>query len=256
MNFKELYPLEESPRVKWMICLLVGAFIFGFLWVFQPFGISFLEEHNKFLEMLGFGLISTGVCFLHYFLYQFLFPNYFDNRNWTVGKEILNLLLLVFTIAVLNYYYLKIVSTPRSFLPNFPEMVLETLVIGVFPISGMILTNYIYQLKKYSELASSMPIRLMGQNHEWVQPLVLWSESQTEKLILDSKDLLYLEAKSNYVEINFFKENEAHKRLLRSTLRGMEDQIQKQVKGNSSILKCHRSFIVHLGKVSSIKGNA
>jgi len=256
MNLKELYPVEESPRVQILISICLGVFIALFLNVFQPFGLAELQVPYKILKIGGFGLITIGVCFIRYFLLPRLFPVFFDARDWTIAKEILSLLSVVLSIALLNYTYLIHIAPPVPFIPNLYEMILETLIIGIFPVTGVVITNYILQLRKYTALAGNLPIHTKGQAPERIQPLVFLSENESDKLNLEASELIFIEAKGNYVEINYYKQDLPQKKVIRSTLSRMEDQIHQQIKDNALIIKCHRSFIVHLSQVESVKGNA
>jgi hypothetical protein len=256
MNFKEPYPREESVRAQILISILIGLFIAVFLDIFQPFGLSLWNIDYKIIKISGFGLVTIFVMMLRYFVYPRIFSSFFDLRNWTVGKEILDLLLTVLTIAVLNYVYLVWIAPYNAYRPNFIQMVVETLVVGVFPVTFLVLGNYIYQLKKFSSLASELPIKDQGIGLKKSIPLVLFSENESEKLALEADELIYIEAKGNYTEINFFETDKNQKKLIRSTLSRMEEQIRSQSGGIPHIIKCHRSFIVNLSQVGQVKGNA
>lgn len=255
MILTEPYPVEESPRCQVLISILLALFVFLFLFIFQPFGLSSCTLPKKELKLLGFSLITLGACLSRFFFLPKIFSTYFESRNWTVGKEFLSMLMLIMSISLGNYMYTKQFG-PLPSMPNLSEMLLETLLIGIFPITGLITSKYIYQLLKYKSIAESAPIALKSQTWEDNQPLVLLSDKESDKLCIIVRDFIFMEAKANYVEIHYYKEGNLLKKRLRSTLNRMQEQIQVQIRGSKLIQKCHRSFIINLSQVISVKGNA
>ena len=64
--------------------------------------------------------------------------------------------------------------------------------------------------------------------------------------------MLYICSCDNYVEIHYTTVGEqVHKRLLRTTLNNLEEQLNA-----SDLVRCHRSYIVNLGKVCEVEGNS
>ena len=72
-----------------------------------------------------------------------------------------------------------------------------------------------------------------------------------EKLKINLKDLLYIEAQENYSKIVWIDDDGVNEKLLRVTLKNIEDQIV-----DSNIVRCHRSFIINLKVNYSILGNS
>lgn len=100
------YPTEEPVRRRLIKAALISLFIGLFLLVFQPFGLHDWQTPAKMEKMLGFGLVTFGVMVVDSFLLPWLFPRYFSDSRWTVGKEIIRTLLLLFVIAIGNRIYL------------------------------------------------------------------------------------------------------------------------------------------------------
>ena len=80
---------------------------------------------------------------------------------------------------------------------------------------------------------------------------ILPAENNKDTFELKAESLLYIESINNYCELVSYENNALKKQLIRSTLKRIESQIN-----GSSLLRCHRAFIVNLHFVSHIDGNA
>ena len=72
-----------------------------------------------------------------------------------------------------------------------------------------------------------------------------------EELEIDLNKLLFIEAQENYSRIVWLEKDGVREKILRATLKHMEDQI-----GNDQILRCHRSYIINTGVNFTILGNS
>jgi len=72
-----------------------------------------------------------------------------------------------------------------------------------------------------------------------------------EELIINLKNLLYIEAQENYSKVVWKDDDGLTEKLLRVTLKKIEDQI-----ADDTILRCHRSFIINSKAKYSILGNS
>ncbi|HLP94544.1 MAG TPA: LytTR family DNA-binding domain-containing protein, partial [Saprospiraceae bacterium] len=82
--------------------------------------------------------------------------------------------------------------------------------------------------------------------------VVLLGENQQERLAIDAADIAFLEAQDNYVQVHYL-ENGAHKsKLLRATLRKMEESLAEF----PAFFRCHRTYLVNFDRVEKVSGNA
>ena len=70
-------------------------------------------------------------------------------------------------------------------------------------------------------------------------------------LELKPDSLRYAEAMQNYVTLVFVQNNELQKEVVRSTIASIEAQF-----ANSSIIRCHRSYLVNVDAIEQVSGNA
>jgi DNA-binding LytR/AlgR family response regulator len=81
--------------------------------------------------------------------------------------------------------------------------------------------------------------------------LILVAENEKDRLEVSSEDLLYIESADNYSAVVFLSKGNISKQLIRASLKRIESQI-----GLPYMIRCHRSYIVNLKQISTIKGNA
>mgnify|MGYP000580841126 CR=1 FL=1 len=92
MNWKTLnqpYPFNNELKKELLSSLLFGLFIFLFLIIFQPFGLSNYRSESKVLNLAGYGMVTTVVLFLLSRLSGVILPQWYSQKTWTVGKNIL-----------------------------------------------------------------------------------------------------------------------------------------------------------------------
>jgi len=65
-------------------------------------------------------------------------------------------------------------------------------------------------------------------------------------------NILYIEAADNYMDVYYLEENKVSHKLLRSTIK----QIEEQLKSYPSFVRCHRAYIVNIDQITNIEGNA
>jgi len=72
-----------------------------------------------------------------------------------------------------------------------------------------------------------------------------------EKLEINLRKLLYIEAQENYSNVVWTEGEKVQEKLLRVTLKNIEGQIE-----DTNVVRCHRSFIINTGVDFTILGNS
>lgn len=80
--------------------------------------------------------------------------------------------------------------------------------------------------------------------------LNLQADQKNEFLSVNQDQLLYLQSQDNYTEVYYLKNDELRKKLLRGSLSSFEKQLPRP------LFRCHRSYIVNLLAIESLKGNS
>ncbi len=126
------YPQTQN---KWKSAISISLFISLFLYVFQPFGLQLLKHDHKDLALLGYGVVTFLVLALNYVMLPFIKPSIFNEDRWTVKKQILWLVWIVFSISLGNYFYSILFSViPWFGFKGFLIFMVFTIVIAIIPI--------------------------------------------------------------------------------------------------------------------------
>lgn len=247
------YPLTRNSWQEWLFFLGTGVFVAFFLIVFQPFGTDSFESATKYLFLAGYGAVITVTMAMTSWIIPRVLPTFFEEESWTVGKQILFLTVLVTTAFATCYFYknwyLGLTFSLRGFLYFLPL----ALSVAIFPIAGLVVGNYIYLLKHYEHGAAAMAGRDPSSRKAMTEAasLVLPDEQGKPCLTLSPDQLLAIKSADNYVEVYYWEENQLQRLLIRNTLSALETLLE-----NTSIVRCHRSYLVNLNQVTQVTGNA
>ena len=159
-------------------------------------------------------------------------------------------ILLLIGTAVAAYE--DIIATRPLCLKCWAESTAKAVLIGIIPIAGMVMTNRYRWLKRHLEEAHRLSGDLAIMNEERNQTVVITSSNKDEDLELELKDLLFVSALGNYVEVHHLKDSKAMKTVLRTSLNAVDEQLTE----HERVFRGHRAFLINLDRVKSIEGNA
>ena len=260
---KKKYPISLDFKRGIRDAFIVSLFVFVFLLIFQPFGLSTTRPDLRIYLILGYTcvcfIIISGNCFI-----PVLFKKIFFEENWTVYKHILWRIWMIFTIAAGNYLFACIFNRIYDFfrldLNTFLLFILVTFLIAIIPMSLYSLYDYNRLLKKHLNTANDISLRLSSSALFSIEKtklikdfyVILFSENKNEEFNIDFNRLLYISSEDNYVGIVYEDDNRLKKHLLRNSLKNIESQITN----HPFLVRCHRAHIVNTSKIIKASGNA
>lgn len=252
--FKKPYFFISDIKLILEISTTIGAFIFLFLYIFEPFGM-YGVYNNTFFYPLGFGLITFFTTILAFICMPLLFENTFSNDGWTVGKNIIFLFCLVLSIAIFNWFYNNNVqiTVEESPLITFKEMVSYTFTLGCFPVLFyMYVSEKIYREKRVKTSEEIMKYKMPKIVEENENILTFFGSNKNENISFKLNDLIYISSQGNYASF-FINSNTGIKELvIRNTLTSITSDLTIY----KNIIRCHKSYIINTNYVDSISGNA
>lgn len=233
------YIFNLNPKYHLLISFFIGSFIFIFIYAFKPFGMSELEN-NLFLYSLGFGVVTFLVETFFYVLIPFLYKEPFKDENWTIGKNIIYLLLLVTCISVANWFYnSKVQITDNSNLLTLTTIFSYTFSIAIFPIS-----IYTYFSEK--------KLNLKKEDKLLPEALKIYGDNNKEYVIINTEDLVYITTQKNYLTFVI----ETNKGFVEKILRNTLTNVSKELEVYSNFVRCHKSFLINITFFDTISGNS
>lgn len=253
---------KPHPFIYNMISIIVpGVISFGLISIMTPFGFNDLNIDARILFALLFGIIGSGSVILVIETLKYTVPAFINEEKWTIGREIVLILLVVVVICVINFcafLFLDLSNTSKMVM--FQKVVLYTITISVIPILVMVLAEqYSYQKKK---LTKAVKLTKELRNRE-ISPFDIDKSSQ-DKLIcfraengkielqLMINEVLFLKSDGNYVEVFYHqKEKNVSVGLIRNRLKAFVQEIP-----DTYFFQCHKSYAVNIQHIIKVEGNA
>ncbi|MBK8565896.1 MAG: LytTR family transcriptional regulator [Saprospiraceae bacterium] len=248
------YPFHRNLASGLAFSIGAGAFVALFLLVFQPFGTREFEHEHKQLFLAGYGVVIAAFTWLCSNLLPRVSPKLFDEEHWTVGKHILFSVLVFLLVFVACYVYKDVALGHPVSWRGFFGFLPFAFSIAIFPIAGLVIGSYMLRLKHHSKVAeaANSQIHPIAAKPAPQSPLNLLDENGKVVLQLLPSQVLYLQAADNYVEVFYLENGQSPRRsILRNTLTNLESSL-----ADAGLFRCHRSYLVNLGQVERVSGNA
>jgi hypothetical protein len=230
--------------------LILSAIWFSFITLYRPLGV----------RDAGFGFMLTMAA---YCLIQGIFiygaarllkriPFFSKESEWTILKEALSIILMLFLVGIVIYFAGFIIEPPahRWNIATFLDSCEKAALIGIIPFAFFTLINYRYlfftETEQYYTQLNYQQTR--NQNEELVH---ISSQLKKENLSFYPSQFIYCESDSNYVVFHLFINGQYIKKMIRNSINNIEQQLAR----NPFIMRIHRAYIVNLKAIASKKGN-
>lgn len=142
MILNQAFPPPAANRKNFVLALLSGAFVGGFLLFFQPFAIDRVSYTYPTLSLLGYGLITTFCLLFFLCLLPWLFPKFFHAYRWKLKHQLGFYALIIFVIATGNGLYTNALFDLDFHWPNTLKMFRQTYAIGIILTALLVLLDY------------------------------------------------------------------------------------------------------------------
>ncbi len=252
----------NNDRENLAVVLAISLFTLFFLMIFKPFGLAI--THDKPEAPFVFAGIAMAVLMVHVLLLPRLMPRWFDDGCWTLGGFALYnlwIMAVVSVFATIYGHYWLFEDSGYSFLSHLMFELFRVISIGLFPVSAMIFLMYNRMLirslrdmnranQNLGQLKDIAAVRTGAENGSANRDWLIKADTQ-EQLELSKEAFLYAEADDNYSRIVWLEDGEVQNRLLRLTLKNLEEQLP-----TGPFSRVHRSFLVNLERVEELRGNA
>jgi hypothetical protein len=234
------FNLLDKKSDRYLLITIILVFSILFLNIFEPFNISRWYSDSGIIQFLR--LSSYGIVVALVFLFtQFPLRNIFKMHSFKIKSYLLWLLIEIMLIS-LGYIFLY--GNPIGNFVNDLIYSLKYTLLGIcLPYSFALLIIYyknqraeIEELKKHIKKPAEK--RLISFN----------DENGKIKFSVLAKDLVFLESTDNYVSVHYILEGKMQRKLLRNTLKNMEEMLHK-----NATIRCHRSFMVNTKNVEFVQ---
>ncbi len=252
---------------RWKAVVIPSVIIFLILYILQPFGISQIKN-GVFWVVGGSALIAAGASGVFTYLLPALFPTYYKEQNWTLGKYVLNLLMMLLLIAVGVWAYQSWLMGMWLDKQLFFVALFWVMVLAPFPTVFFLMWNRNLQLTRNLKEATEMNAHLsrrvspeagtadLEDKESSSDEMLVFSGGTKEMLEIKAGDFLYAEAKGNYVKVGYRSDSDKEKKVTWRLLRATMKQAEEAVSACPFIIRCHRAFLVNIRMVVKVDGNS
>ncbi len=247
------YYFNPSLKFKFRISFFLGLFVFLFLYIFKPFYLSTMEvillEYTLLIGIIGF----LGTFFM-LAVPPLIFKNYFNEDNWTLGRNIFLITLGIILIGSALWYIGEEYKEPYDFRKlSLFQFIFYTFLVTLIPLVFFIFINEKNVSLKRRKRASEFKKRRENFTSEKEKTqIIVYSDNGKEKIVFFIDRLVYITSQGNYVSFYLKKENDLKEIILRATL----TRIAKDLQDYKNVIRCHKSYIINTCFVKEISGNA
>ena len=243
------FPFYQNYKQKILIPICLSLLVMT--------GLIFLDFQNykNFTNIVYYGLIIILISLIFSVLLPKLTPKMFDIDNWTVKKSIYFLYTTVITIAIsialIMFFFENSHSQSISYF--FVLTLKRAIILSFLPIVILVFLSEIHLYRKKYLNANKILTELKNSKlNKHKNSIFVFAVNTKDEIEISENELLFIKAEANYCFLFFIKDNSIRKHLIRSSLK----KIELTVSQSSQFIRCHKSYIVNLSKVSNVTGNA
>ncbi len=234
------FGLLDQKRDRFLLIIIILIFSIFFINAFKPWNIGRWysdSELIRFLRLSSYGVV-VGLVLL---FTQFPLRKIFKIERFSLKTYIL---WLIIEIIIISLVYIFLYGNPLgNFVNDFLFSLKYTLLGILIPYSFALLVIY---YKKHREQIEELQNKISKPTEKKL--LAFKDDKNKIKFSVLTKDLLYIESTDNYVSVFYNLEGKLQRQLLRNTMKNMEEMLKE-----SSIIRCHRSFMVNSENVAFVK---
>ena len=213
-----MYKLNPSIKHHLVIAILISLWLFVFAFIIRPFDDGTINFRAWFLISFGFSVMA----FLCYGLLAFIQKSFYTRTGkWNIGLEITAIFLfyVLYLIGVFTFYKSPILNGGYTFSQFFSIIFIKV---------ALILTPVIVLARRYL-------IKLIPMQDDF---LLFRGENRLDVLKIKKADLVCISNAQNYVEIFYIENDKLHSKLIRSSLKKVQDDFD-------FLVQIHRSHLIN-----------
>jgi len=246
------FPFIEKKNHRILASFFFSGFIYVFLLIFQPFGISNIQYYKP-IFVAGFFGITFVVLLFSFLVAPVIFKKLFDFDKWSIKRNAVFIIIQFLIITVLNWIYNSTIGKGITEQFNLLFFVFITVSVGIIPTffliyfieknlarkNQQIATNFTRNIQHKTSTSKKITIKILSKNND-------------ETIIIDLNQFVCVKSEGNYLKVFYLKENMIKSNLIRNSISKVEEQLTIF----QNIKRCHRSYLVNLEKVEKMTGNA
>nr|WP_294788274.1 LytTR family DNA-binding domain-containing protein [uncultured Flavobacterium sp.] len=210
--------LNPSIKHHLVIASFISLWLFIFAFIIKPFDDGTIDFKSWLLISIGFSVLA----FICYCILAFLQKMIFDKiQKWNIKLELISLFFFyfIYLIGIYAYYKSPILNGGYTFGQFFNIIFLKV---------ALILTPVLILARTY--LIKLIPVK--------EDILVIKGENRLDVLKINKADLVCISNAQNYVEIFYLENDKLRSKLIRSSLKKVQDDFD-------FLMQIHRSHLIN-----------
>ena len=250
---KTYYPQNYIIRYPLAGTIIISLFFFVFAILYKPMGFHPAKALSYALTMAVYSFLPGASIIISVKVIK-SFRSFSDSKEWTILKEVVSVLLILFGIGIAVYFlgFFFESSGNRWTISTFLDSCKYALMIGILPFTFFTALNYRYLLSSGVNQYEEIPETGEMETQTNEEPVQINSRLKKEELSFYPGEFLYAESDGNYVVFYLFKNNQIKKEVIRNSI----NNIEQQMSAVPYFMRTHRAFIVNLKKIRSRQGNS
>ena len=210
--------LNISIKHNLVIGLLIALWIFAFAFIIKPFDDGTLNFRSWLLISLGFSLLAFFCYSILAVLQKIIYKKI---SKWNLGLETISILFffIIYLLGIYTFYKSPILKGGYNFAAFFSVIFIKV---------ALILAPVIILARRY--LIKLIPVK--------DDVLIFIGENKLDILKIKKADLVCISNAQNYVEIFYLENEKLHSKLIRTSLKKVQDDF-------AFLLQIHRSHLIN-----------
>lgn len=251
------YPTRYDTKHLWKTVIIQFTILFTFLVLYRPFGVYEPELRFSYYIICGLHALSPSlIVYIYFNLLNFYRSTRRNHPQWTLFKEYYQLAIVIFIIGIASFSMRGLIyNNPYNWsLRYLWEEIRNCYLVGSLFYLFLFLANFYHKSKTVHEeipqanpTKAENPIKGIDANEVFVNTQV-----KQDDFSFNPKDLLFVKAEGNYVELTTLRNEQLKTELKRISLR----QLESRLVDYPFLFKCHRAYLVNLMHVEQVSGNS
>lgn len=231
------FDLLDETNSRWLLIILCTVFSTGFILFYDPLNVSGISKETALARLFSYHGLSFWGALVLIFTQFWLRPK-FQLNTFLVWQFLLWVVLEIFLLSVC--FFLIYRSLEEPLFSEFLAVLRMTALLAIVPYAIACLLIAVVKMSKkiQTEPVISSPTSVL---------ISIKDENGKPMLSLAKENILLLKSENNYTAIFFRLEEKVEKKLIRSSLKNILQQLPA-----TDFLRIHRSYSININNLSSM----
>ncbi|MBX2870810.1 MAG: LytTR family transcriptional regulator [Saprospiraceae bacterium] len=231
------FKLLDDSNSRWLLILFCTVFSTVFILFYDPLNVSGISKETTLARLFSYhGLSFWGALVLIFT--QFVLRPRFQLDTFLVWQYLLWVMLEIFLLSVCFFLIYRALEEPL--LSEFIAVFRMTALLAIVPYAIACLLIAVVRMPQKNQVEPVVPEPANAL-------LSIKDENGKPMLSIAQADILLLKSENNYTAIFFRQEEKVEKKLIRSSLKNILQQLP-----SAHFLRIHRSYSINVNNLSAV----